>query len=380
MKTPLCKKLGIDAPIFAFSHCRDVVVEASKSGAFGVLGAVGFTPDQLKTQLDWIDQHIGDKPYGVDVVMPQKDAWADEADLDALQKKLKSMIPPEAIAFAKKILADAGVPELPEDAVHEGDYLIRSTAATAREHVRLALERPNVRLIANALGAPPPDVTKMIKDSGRLLAGLCGSADQARSHAAAGVDIIIAQGTEGGGHTGEIGSMVLWPEVIEAVSPIPVLAAGGVGTGAQIAAALMLGAQGVWTGSLWLTSIESDLTEEQRELLLAASSRDTVRSRSLTGKPCRMLKNDWTNAWEAPGAPATLPLPLQDMVAAEATSRAKAYPARARAVTINPVGQIVGKMNQIERTRDIVYRLIEEYFEATERFAPLSRYESDEEV
>lgn len=378
MKTPLCAQLGIDAPIFAFSHCRDVVVEASKSGAIGILGAVGFTPEQLKTELDWIDQHIGDKPYGVDVVMPQKDPWADESDINALQRKLKAMIPPETIAYAKKILADAGVPELPEDAVHEGDYLIRSTAATAREHVRLALERPNVRVIANALGAPPADVTKMIKDSGRLLAGLCGAPDQALAHANSGVDIIIAQGTEGGGHTGDIGSMVLWPEVVQAVAPIPVLAAGGIGTGAQIAAALMLGAQGVWTGSIWLTAIESDLTDEQRELLVEARSRDTVRSRSLTGKPCRMLKNDWTRAWEAPGAPATLPLPLQDIVAAEATGRARAYPARARSVTINPVGQIVGTMNKVERTRDIVYRLIEEYFAATERFEPLSRYELGE--
>lgn len=375
MKTQLCNHLGIDAPIFAFSHCRDVVVEASKSGAIGILGAVGFTPEQLKTELDWIDRHIGDKPYGVDVVMPQKDPWADQDDLEVLQKKLKSLIPPETVEFAKKVLADAGVPELPADAVHEGDYLIRSTAATAREHIRIALERPNVKVIANALGAPPADVTKMIKESGRLLAGLCGAPDQAKAHAEAGVDIIIAQGTEGGGHTGEIGSMVLWPEVVEAVYPIPVLAAGGIGTGAQIAAALMLGAQGVWTGSIWLTTVESDLTDDQRELLVAARSRDTVRSRSLTGKPCRMLKNDWTKAWDSPGAPPTLPLPLQDMVAAEATGRARAYPSKARSVTINPVGQIVGKMNSVERTKDVVYRLIEEYFEATEKFLPLAKYD-----
>ncbi|WP_229170161.1 nitronate monooxygenase [Bradyrhizobium altum] len=160
-----------------------------------------------------------------------------------------------------------------------------------------------MRLIANALGAPPADVTETIKSSGRLLAGLCGEVSQAKKHVEAGVDLIIAQGTEGGGHTGEIGSLVLWPEVVEAVAPIPVLAAGGVGSGAQIAAALMLGAQGVWTGSLWLTTIESDLTEQQRGLLLEAHSRDTTRSTSLTGKPCRMLRNEWTKAWEMPNAP-----------------------------------------------------------------------------
>ncbi len=371
MHTALCNKLGIDAPIFAFSHCRDVVVEASKAGAIGVLGAVGFTPDQLAVQLDWIDARVGDKPYGVDVVMPEKDPWAEEQDLDQLHNKLKSLIPAETVAFARKILMDAGVPELPEGVRHEGDYLVRSTAATARHHVEIALKHPKVRLIANALGAPPADVIALIKESGRLVAGLCGDASQARKHADAGVDIIIAQGTEGGGHTGEIGSLVLWPEVIDAVAPVPVLAAGGIGTGAQIAAALMLGAQGVWTGSLWLTTVESDLTEQQRELLIKARTRDTVRSRSLTGKPCRMLKNDWTKAWDAPGAPATLPLPLQDIVAAEATGRARAYPDKALGVTINPVGQIVGRLNTVERTRDVIYRLTEEYYAATERFTPL---------
>ena len=375
MRTKLCDRLGIDAPIFAFSHCRDVVVEASKAGAIGVLGAVGFTPEELEVQLDWIDARIGDKPYGVDVVMPEKDPWAEEGDLEQLGAKLKSMIPPETVAFAKAVLAKAGVPELPAGTQHEGDYLIRSTAATARRHIEIALKHPNVRLIANALGAPPADVTQLIKESGRLLAGLCGEASQARKHAAAGVDIIIAQGTEGGGHTGEIGSLVLWPEVVEAVAPIPVLAAGGVGSGAQIAAALMLGAEGVWTGSLWLTTVESDLTEQQRELLIEARSRDTTRSRSLTGKPCRMLKNEWTRAWEAAEAPKTLPLPLQDIVAAEATSRARAYPERARSVTINPVGQIVGRLNAVERTRDVIYRLIEEYYAATERFKPLADFE-----
>lgn len=375
MRTLLAERLGIDAPIFAFSHCRDVVVEASKAGAFGVLGCVGFTPEELEVQLEWIDARIGDKPYGVDVVMPEKDPWAEEPDLDKLHQRLKSMIPAETIAYAKKILADNGVPELPVGIQHEGDYLIRSTAATALRHVEIALKHPKVRLIANALGAPPAEVTKLIKDSGRIVAGLCGEVTQAIKHAEAGVDIIIAQGTEGGGHTGEIGSLVLWPEVVEAVAPIPVLGAGGVGSGAQIAAALMLGTQGVWTGSLWLTTVESDLTEQQRDLLIAARSRDTTRSRSLTGKPCRMLKNAWTKAWEAPGAPSTLALPLQDIVAAEATSRARAYPDKAKDVTINPVGQIVGRLNTVERTRDVVYRLVEEYYEAVERLKPLTSWD-----
>ena len=138
------------------------------------------------------------------------------------------------------------------------------------------------------------------------------------NHKDAGVDIVICQGSEGGGHTGDVGSIVLWPEVIDAVAPTPVLAAGGIGSGRQMAAAMVMGAAGVWTGSLWLTVEEADIPPAQMESYLAATSRDTVRSRSFTGKPCRLLQNDWTDAWEDPANPDPLPMPLQMMVAIEA--------------------------------------------------------------
>ncbi|MCC8958118.1 nitronate monooxygenase [Bradyrhizobium sp. Pear77] len=367
MRTEICKRLGIEFPIFAFSHCRDVVAEASKAGAFGVLGAVGFTPEQFARELDLLDKAVGDRPYGVDVVVPTHDVTGAEKDPETLRQELFNGIPQAHQAYAKKILSESGVPELPQGTKHEGEYLLRSTAATARRHVEIALQHPNVRVVANALGAPPPEMVQAIKASGRLVAGLCGKPEHARRHAAAGVDIIVAQGTEGGGHTGEIGSVVLWPEVVEAVKPIPVLAAGGVGSGAQIAAAMVLGAQGVWCGSLWLTTIESELNETAKELLISAKSSDTVRSRSQTGKPSRMLRNRWTEAWDKPDAPRPLPLPLQDMISAECSARARAYPAKAREVTINPVGQIVGRLNQVSRTRDVVAALVEEYLEAADR-------------
>jgi NAD(P)H-dependent flavin oxidoreductase YrpB (nitropropane dioxygenase family) len=367
MQTELCKKLGIDFPIFAFSHCRDVVAEASKAGAFGVLGAVGFMPDQFARELDLLDKAVGDRPYGVDIVIPAHDVAGTEKEADELRKELYDSVPPQHIQFAKKVLAENGVPELPEGVQHEGQYLLRSTAATARRHVEIALEHSNVKLIANALGAPPPDLTQQIKAAGRLVAGLCGDATHAKKHSDLGVDVIVAQGSEGGGHTGEIGSIVLWSEVIDLVHPTPVLAAGGIGNGRQIAAALAMGAQGVWAGSVWLPTVESDLTDEAKQLLLQARTKDTVRSRSLTGKPCRMLRNKWTDAWASPESPGTLPLPLQDLVAAEATARAKAYPSKARDVTINPVGQVVGSFKEIRRTRDIVRTFAEEYLEAVEQ-------------
>lgn len=375
MHTPLCDQLGIELPIFAFSHCRDVVVAVSKAGGFGVLGAVGFTPDQLEVELKWIDEHIGDKPYGVDIVIPGKYEGMGEIDPVKLEQQLLAAIPEQHRKYADKILEDNGVPKLPEGDRPVGQ-LLGWTAATATPQVEVALKHPKVRLIANALGTPPDDIIEEIHNSGRLVAALCGSAKHALSHKAHGVDIIIAQGTEGGGHTGEIGSVVLWPEVIDAVAPTPVLAAGGVGNGRQVAAALALGAQGVWTGSLWLTVQEADVPPAQMESYLKATSRDTVRSRSYTGKPCRMLRNKWTEAWESEDGPKPLGMPMQFMVTSDAVARGHRYADKAKDVNFNPVGQVVGQMNRVRTVKEVIYELVEGYLEATERLQKLSNIDA----
>lgn len=367
MRTPIAERLGIEFPIFAFTHCRDVVVAVSKAGGLGVLGAVGFSAEQLEIELKWIDEHIGDKPYGVDIVIPQKYAGqGEQLDAEALEQKLRAMIPAEHRAFAKRLLAEHGVPELPEG--EKPRELLGWTAATAGPQVETILKHPKAKLVANALGTPPKDVIQEIQASGRLVGALCGSVKHALQHKEAGVDFVIAQGTEGGGHTGEIGSMVLWPQVIDAVAPIPVLAAGGIGDGRQMAAALVMGAQGVWTGSLWLTVEEAEVPIPQQESLLKATSHDTVRSRSWTGKPCRMLRNAWTEAWEKPENPKPLGMPLQFMVTAEAVSRTHRYAAKAQAVAFNPVGQIVGMMNERRSSREVIVSLVEQYLDAVERF------------
>lgn len=366
MRTDLCDRLGIEFPIFAFSHCRDVVAAVSRAGGFGVLGAVGVTPEQLAIDLDWIDQQVGDKPYGVDIVIPQNDAGGEEADPEQLREKLLEQVPQEHFDYAKQVLAEAGVPELATGAFHNG-MITRSTSTTARLHAAEAMRHPNVKLIANALGAPPKDLIDTIRDSGRLIAGLCGSVAHARRHAEAGVDIIVAQGGEGGGHTGYIGSMVLWPQVVEAVAPLPVLAAGGVGHGSQIAAALAMGAEGVWNGTLWLSTEESEMTDVQRQAIVAADSKDAIISRSLTGKRNRLLRSAWTEAWERPEAPEPLPLPLQDLVAGEAVTRLETYPSANPAIHITPSGQVVGQIKQVSKAADVVLQLAEQYLEATER-------------
>ncbi|HET9875226.1 MAG TPA: nitronate monooxygenase family protein [Mycobacterium sp.] len=366
MHTAICDELGIEFPIFAFTHCRDVVVAVSRAGGFGVLGAVGFTPEQLEIELNWIDEHIGDHPYGVDIVIPNKYEGMDShQSAEELTKTLQSMVPQQHLDFARKILADHGVPV--EEADKDALQLLGWTEATATPQVEVALRHPKMTLIANALGTPPADMIKHIHDCDRLVAALCGSPSQARKHADADVDIIIAQGGEGGGHCGDIGSIVLWPQVVKEVAPKPVLAAGGIGSGQQIAAALAMGAQGAWTGSQWLMVEEAANTAVQQAAYAKASSRDTVRSRSFTGKPARMLRNDWTDAWEQPGNPEPLGMPLQYMVSGMAVAATQKYPDETVDVAFNPVGQVVGQLAKVEKTAAVIQRWVQEYLEATGR-------------
>jgi NAD(P)H-dependent flavin oxidoreductase YrpB (nitropropane dioxygenase family) len=372
MRTDLCDELGIEFPIFAFTHCRDVVVAVAKAGGFGVLGAVGFSPEQLEIELNWIDENIGDRPYGVDIVIPNKYEGMDAGmSGEDLAEMLRKMVPRQHLDFGRKLLADHGVPV--DDSTDANTLqLLGWTEATATPQVEVALRHPKMTLIANALGTPPADMIEHIHASGRKVAALCGSPYQARKHADAGVDIIIAQGGEGGGHCGEVGSIVLWPQVVKEVAPVPVLAAGGIGSGQQIAAALALGCQGAWTGSQWLMVEEAENTPVQQEAYVKASSRDTVRSRSFTGKPCRMLKNDWTEAWEKPGNPEPLGMPLQYMVSGMAVKATHQYPDQTVDVAFNPVGQVVGQFEKVEKTSAVIERWVTEYVEATTRLDELN--------
>ena len=372
MRTPICDELGIEFPIFAFTHCRDVVVAVSKAGGFGVLGAVGFSPEQLEIELNWIDEHIGDHPYGVDIVIPNKYEGMDaDMSADDLAKMLRDMVPQGHLDFARGLLRDHGVP-LADEGEDNSLKLLGWTEATATPQVEIALRHPKMALIANALGTPPREMIEHIHAAGRKVAALCGSPYQARKHAEADVDIIIAQGGEGGGHCGEVGSIVLWPQVVKEVAPRPVLAAGGIGSGQQIAAALALGCQGAWSGSQWLMVEEAENTPVQQHAYIEATSRDTVRSRSFTGKPCRMLRNDWTEAWETPGNPEPLGMPLQYMVSGIAVSATHRYPDQTVDVAFNPVGQVVGQFERVEKTASVVQRWVEEYLEATERLDTLN--------
>ncbi len=367
MHTRVCDMLGIEFPIFAFSHCRDVVAAVSKAGGIGVLGALAFTPEQLEIELTWIDEHVGGKPYGVDVVIPAKYEGAG-FDPATIAEELEKQIPERHKQFVEEVLDRYHVPKLPADD-EAPQPLLGWTDATARPQLDVSFKHP-ISLLVNALGPPPVDVVEEAHSGGVPVAALVGRTDQALRQKEVGVDIIVAQGTEAGGHTGEVATMVLTPEVVEAVAPTPVLAAGGIGTGRQMAAALALGADGVWTGSIWLTVAEADTPPAARDKLLKASSRDTVRSRAMTGKPARQLRTGWTDAWEAPDSPGTLPMPLQWMLTAEAQHRIFRY--QPPELVGMPVGQIVGRMREVRSARDVLFEMVQEAGEVIDRLGGLA--------
>lgn len=380
MRTPICEKLGIEFPIFAFSHCRDVVAAVSRAGGFGVLGAVAFSPEQLELELKWIDEHVDGKPYGVDIVIPAKYLGKQDGDMD--KKALSDMITPKHREFIENLLDEHHVPKLPKT-VEENESLLGWSASGGRAAVEVAMNH-DIKLIANALGPPPADIIEEAHEKGILVAALVGTVKHALKQKEAGVDIIVASGYEAGGHTGEITSMLLWPQVVEALGPdIPVLAAGGVGSGRQMAAGMALGCQGVWTGSIWLAAAESDYQEALVDKLLAADSTQTVRSRCISGKPARMLVTPYTKAWDGPDSPGTLPMPLQYMATADATQRiyrhAQTGEEGAADLLGTPVGQVVGMMNQRRPAKEIVFEMVNEYIDVVGGLATQLEKASQEE-
>ena len=368
MRTALCDRFGIDYPIFVFTPSEKVAAAVSRAGGMGVLGCVRFNdPDELESVLCWMDANTDGKPYGVDVVMPAN------VPTEGTTVDIGNLIPQTHRDFVAKTMTELGVPPLPEDASSNAGVL-GWLHSVARSHVEVALGH-RISLIANALGSPPADVIEQAHAVGVPLAALAGTAAHARRHVEHGVDIVVAQGYEAGGHTGEIASMVLVPEVVDALAAVgdtPVLAAGGIGTGAQVAAALALGASGVWMGSAFLAASEYDLGQRAeggpsviQQALLAATSSDTVRRKIYSGKPARLLKSRWTDAWDAADAPEPLPMPLQNILVAEAHARmSRSQDPTAVAM---PVGQIVGRMNRIRPAAEIVAELVSGFEAATRR-------------
>lgn len=374
MTSQLCDMLGIEFPLLAFSHCRDVVAAVSRAGGFGVFGATAHTPETVREELKWIDDHVDGKPYGIDVLVPENMATRGEGSVTAAA--LEARIPEAHRHFAERLLADADVPPPAEPVSRNRAQPF--DPETALRTLEAAFEHP-IRLIANALGVPPPEMIAMGKQHGVPVAALVGAREHAIRQVEAGVDIIVAQGTEAGGHCGEVSTLVLVPEVIKAIRPIrevPVLAAGGIMTGQQMAACMAMGAAGAWTGSVWLATPESETSPVFREKMIAASSRDAVRVRSRTGKPARQLKSTWTENWEkSPDSPGALPMPLMSLISEKslraADRAAEAGNGKARDMVTYFVGQGVGLVDSVRGAGAVVQDFKEEYLEAIERMNSL---------
>jgi NAD(P)H-dependent flavin oxidoreductase YrpB (nitropropane dioxygenase family) len=369
VRTALSDEFGLDLSLFAFSYMPDVVIEVCKAGGMGVLGAVRFTPDELSEAIEYVEAGIGGRPYGVDIVMPAKTEAVAGMEMGELHEMLEKMIPQEHRDFVERLLKEHGVPALPPDVQQQRD-LLSWNDTEARQQVERSLDRPDVKLIVNALGPPPKDVVDESHEAGVKVAALVGKKEHALKQVANGVDIIVAQGTEAGGHSGEIATMVLVPEVVEAVEGAPVLAAGGIGSGRQAAAAFALGAQGVWTGSIWLNTLECAQPETMYKKFRNATSSDAVRSRAYTGKPARQLRTAWTDAWDNPDNPQPLGMPLQYMLNAEAQDRIRR--SENEALLGTPIGQLIGSMSETRTVREVVDALREEYTRAVESLPRLS--------
>jgi NAD(P)H-dependent flavin oxidoreductase YrpB (nitropropane dioxygenase family) len=357
MKSPICEMLGIEFPLVAFSHCRDVVAAVSRAGGFGVLGATAHTPDTLEQELQWIDGHADGRPYGVDVLIPENISTAGEKNVT--WKRLEARVPQTHRDFTRNLLKKYDVELAPAPVADKEPQPFDHE--TALRLLEVSFRHP-IRLIANALGVPPKDMIDMGRRHDVPVAALVGAKEHALRQVAAGVDILVVQGTEAGGHCGEVSTMVLVPEVIKAIKPIghvPVLAAGGIMTGRQMAACMAMGAAGVWTGSVWLATAESETSETFREKMIEASSRDAVRSKGRTGKPARQLRSVWTDAWDhSEASPGALPMPLQSIVSREAFKAidraAAAGNAKARDLVSYFVGQGVGLIDSVKSAGTVV--------------------------
>jgi NAD(P)H-dependent flavin oxidoreductase YrpB (nitropropane dioxygenase family) len=361
VRTSFTELVGVAHPIVGFNRSPAVVAAVTNAGGLGVLGASAFTAPELDAQLTWIEEQVGGRPYGVDLLVPEKFAAGDPDDLIA---SLRAQIPQAHLDFVADLLVRYGIPDAPPTAT-PGAVMDEIAAALSPAGAGPLLDvafSHRIALIASALGTPPPGLVDRAKDAGVKVAALVGQAKHARRQLDAGVDVLIAQGTEAGGHTGTIATMVLTPEIVEVAAGRPVLAAGGIASGRQMAAALALGAAGVWCGSVWLSSAEDVSNQAVKDKFLRAASSDTLRSPTRTGKPARQLRTAWHDEWEAAASPAPLPLPLQPMLVNDAWRRIDAAAADGHEGALRLesffIGQVVGSFTEIRPAAEITRQII----------------------
>ncbi len=355
LRTRFCEMLGIEFPIISFTHCKDVAVSVINSGGFAVLGEAMHTPDHIAADIKWIRDRIDGKAYGIDLVLPASVPPAGGLD------ELTAQIPESHRKFAQGIKEKYNVPE------PKGPIALHQWGGLNQEMARAQLDvllDERVPVFTSGLGNPA-FILEAAHARGTKVFGLVGKTRQAQREVEAGVDAIIAQGYDAAGHTGAMGTFSIVPEVVSIAGDTPIIAAGGVTTGRHLAAALCLGAAGVWTGTLWLASRESDIDMIVKEKLLHATAEDTVHSRAISGMTMRTLKCPWTDEWAKPDAPPTLPAPYQMLLSSDYIQVANDH--RREDLMTEAAGQGVGFVTSMKPARQIVFDLVEEALDAIEQ-------------
>ena len=348
LRTKFCDMLGIEFPVVAFTHCKDVAVAVINSGGFAVLGEAMHTPDDIASDIKWIRDRVDGKPFGIDLVLPA--SVPPTGSLDELMSK----IPETHRKFAQEIKEKYDVPD------PKGPIDLHQWGGLNQEMARAQLEvllDERVPVIASGLGSPV-FILEAAHERGIKVFGLVGKARQAKRQLEAGVDAVVAQGYDAAGHTGDVGTFSIVPEVAAMAGDTPIIAAGGVTTGRHLAAALCLGASGVWTGTLWLASRESDVDMIIKERLLAATVEDTSYGTSISGMTMRVLKCPWTDEWSKPEAPHALPAPYQMLLSSDYIQGANDN--RREDLMTEAAGQGVGFVTSMKPARQILFDLVEE--------------------
>jgi NAD(P)H-dependent flavin oxidoreductase YrpB (nitropropane dioxygenase family) len=298
--TPLSRRLGVRWPIFAFSHAPEVVAAIARAGGFGVLGLARELPHEVPGVLARVEQLLEGRPYGVDLMLPAQ--VPAQADLGALQAGL----PAGHVRFVETLRRTLAVPAPTRPSFFTQQ--VRSEALFESQIEQVLASKAT--MVATAIGVRP-GLIERARQAGKLTVSLVGSVRHARKALDLGVDALVAQGYDAGGHTGPVGTMSLVPQIIAMAEGRPVLAAGGIATGGQVVAALAMGAQGAWLGTLWMAAAENHTPSALLDKLVAARSEDTLVTRAHSGKPCRVVRSAWIDAWEAEDAPAPLGMPEQ---------------------------------------------------------------------
>ena len=347
LNTPLARKMGIKYPIFGLAHNIDVMVALGKAGGYPVFGAARSMPDEIAEEARIMKDRLGDLPFGIDLMLPS--TVGDDTDREGT----KSNLPDAHKAFVQKLTEKYKVPAATKPTFFSSQ--IRSQQLF-EEQMAATLES-GAHSFASAVGMPP-EMIRRAKDHGKVTFSLVGAPRHAEKAKAAGVDVIVAQGYDAGGHTGPIGTFSLVPQVVEVAGDTPVLAAGGVGHGRHIAASFGLGAQGVWLGTAWLASKEHALCDALLNKLLKANSLDTTISLSHSGKSCRIVKSAWSEEWDRPDAPEPLKMPYQQVLTADLVAGVNEH--EIEPLIYEATGQSIAWFNELKTVDEIMQRLVGE--------------------